>query len=124
MKTRRMVQALYGLLGCEFEEYEVPTGRGSGFRTVSKAALPTGHAGSLRSLSNAHIELEKLQTETKFRKLELEHLQDYVEREQKARVYACDELGALLEYLGLETQDFPAGVRIVKTKKAKGTKRA
>ena len=96
MKTRRMVQALYDLFGCDHDEHN------------GTASIRTCWRPGLLARNNHEHESTKAMLDW-HRKL----------------VYGAQEqLEALLDHLGLEAQDFPAGVRIVKTKKAKGTKRA
>ena len=86
MKTRRMVQALYDLLGCDYRE--------DSLRADGGAVVRYGYRPGL--LARRHADHNSEATVTK----------------------------ALLDYLGLEAQEFGPSVRIVKTKKTKGTKRA
>ena len=106
MKTRRMVQALYDLLGCDYEERYDAAGYGSGYGLQGGAIIRERYKPGL------------------------------LEANTREHVTTAKHLAALLAHLGLRVQEYPGGVRIVtvyevpasvgivKTKKAKGTKRA
>ena len=116
MKTRRIVQALYDRLGCNFIEEYICTPKGSGVKMSSIAVMR--HGAELNACTEGVAKLEKAVGDLAWN----------IEKVRDGKEAVRATLEALLDHLGLEAQKFGAGVRIVKTtneiKKAKGTKRA